>query len=206
MHSWHGWLTALIGGWEKEKYSWGLKNKKSDTQFHLINVHGGPANFRTGAAPLEKLVLEQQSMYVCVCTCAHVCTHIHTLHCRVTCPRICLSSIVGLTIVSCVERHVCVCVCACGCAHTHTRFTAESHALVFVSVVQWVQLLSVLWSGLQACTLRRLRGPPTRPQDLAELALTVMAPSLLLFVQGLTEARLVGISSDLEFCHPANTS
>ena len=80
--------------------------------------------------------------------------------------------------------------CVCACAHvdvcTHTRFTAESHALVFVSAVQWVQLLSVLWSGLHACTLSRLSGPPTGPQDLVELALTVVAPSLLLFVQGLT--------------------
>lgn len=57
---------------------------------------------------------------------------------------------------------MCVHVCSC----THTCLTAESHALVFVLAVQWGQLVAVLWRGLRARTLSRLRGLPPAPRGL----------------------------------------
>lgn len=69
---------------------------------------------------------------------------------------------------------MCVHVCSC----THTCLTAESHALVFVLAVQWGQLVAVLWRGLRARTLSRLRGLPQRPEDSVGLLLIVMALSL----------------------------
>lgn len=60
--------------------------------------------------------------------------------------------------------------------------------------------------GRHARTLSRLRGLPPPPRGLRGAGVYsdgTVAPSVC---SGSDSAQLVGISSDLEFCHPANTS